>query len=273
MKEFILKYKKALSGTVAILLIGGITMSFQDSPFIYNQFPPVDESYECQRNYNDTVPDKETLKLKDLEKVQAELDRSLLQVTEELKKMDLAKIQREVEASLRSIDMDKIRKDVDMALKNVDMDKILSEVNASLKNINTEFKQADVEKALAEASKEIEKAKLEFKDFDKAALDKEMLNAKREIENARKEIDKIDLDKIINEAKEEINNAKVELKLIKEMFTEMEKDGLINGKKGFTVEYRNKELFIDGKKQPANVTDKYRKYFKKDHFKMTIDKE
>ncbi len=273
MKQFFLKYKKVLSGTIAILLIGGITMSFQDSPFINSQYPPVEEGYDCQKVCTDTVPEKDAMKMKELDKLQEDLDRSLSQVTEELKKMDLAKIQREVEASLKAVDMDKIRKEIDMALKNIDMDKMLAQVTASLKNINSEVKQVDVEKALAEARKEIEKARLELKDIDKDALNKELLNAKKEIEKARVEIDKIDVDKIINEAKAEINIAKDELKLTKEMFVEMEKDGLINAKKGFSVEYKNKELFIGGKKQPAGVTDKYRRYFKKDHFKMTIEKE
>ena len=61
--------------------------------------------------------------------------------------------------------------------------------------------------------------------------------------------------------------------LTKELFTEMEKDGLINPRNGFTVEYKNKDLFINGKKQSEKTTDKYRKYFKQDHFKMTIEKE
>ncbi len=273
MKQFIVKHKKALTGTIAILLIGGVTVSFQDSPIIYSQFPPVEENYECQKVCTDTVPEKEAMKMKEFEKLQADLDRSLLHITEELKKMDLAQIQREVEVSLKAVDMDKIRKEVDMAIKNIDMDKMLADVTASLKNITSEVKQADIEKAIAEATKEIENAKLELKEIDKEALNKEIQNAKKEIEKAKIEIEKIDLDKIINEAKEEINNAKAELNLIKEMFIEMEKDGLINAKKGFTVVYKNKELIIDGKKQPANVTDKYRRYFKKDHFKMTIEKE
>ena len=115
--------------------------------------------------------------------------------------------------------------------------------------------------------------KLEIKDIDQDAIKKELDKAKMEIEKARVEIDKIDMDKIMKEARESIDKAKEELRLTKEMFTEMEKDGLIDPKQGFTIEYKNKDLYIDGKKQSAKTTDKYRKYFKKDHFKMTIEKE
>jgi hypothetical protein len=48
---------------------------------------------------------------------------------------------------------------------------------------------------------------------------------------------------------------------------------LISSKEGFTIEYKNKELYIDGKKQSVKTTDKYQKYFKKEHFKITIEKE
>ena len=57
------------------------------------------------------------------------------------------------------------------------------------------------------------------------------------------------------------------------MFTEMEQDGLINSKQGFNIEYKNKNLYINGAKQSEQVTSKYRKYFKDEHFEITIDKE
>lgn len=275
MKQFILKNKKAIAGTIAILLIGGITMSFQDSPFSYNKFS-VEENSDLQSCIKDTIPGKDctgSLKMKDLENLQIQLDRSLMQVSEEMKKIDFSKLQQEVEASLKSVDMDKIMKDVALSLKSINMDKIMADVSASLEDLNLEDKNEEIEKALNEAKKEIEKAKLEIKDIDQDAIKKELEKAKIEIERSMKEIDKIDMDKIMKEARESIDKAKEELKLAKEMFTEMEKDGLIDPKQGFTIEYKNKDLYIDGKKQPGKTTDKYRKYFKKDHFKMTIEKE
>ena len=70
-----------------------------------------------------------------------------------------------------------------------------------------------------------------------------------------------------------LKKAKTELKDTKEMISEMEKDGLVDSKKGFELEYKDKVLYIDGKKQTEKVTEKYRKYFKKEHFKIRIDKE
>ncbi|MDQ6756439.1 MAG: hypothetical protein M3004_05845 [Bacteroidota bacterium] len=60
---------------------------------------------------------------------------------------------------------------------------------------------------------------------------------------------------------------------VKEMTTEMEKDGLINKKEGYNIEYKNKELLINGKKQSNEVTEKYRKYFKGEDFQIKRSKE
>jgi hypothetical protein len=272
MKQFILKHRKAFTGTFAILLIGAVTMSFQDSHFANSQFYAADE-YSIESTCADTLPDKEGMKMKDLEKLQSTLDESLEKVYVELKNRDLSKLQKEIETSLKDVDMDKIRKDVDNALKSMDMEKIMADVSSSLKSLNNNYKNEEIEKALAEARKEIEKAKLEIKEIDRDAIKKELDNAKKEIEKSKIEIDKIDITKIMDETRAGIDKAKAELSLRKEMFNEMEKDGLIDPKKGFTIEYKNKELLIDGKKQSEKTTEKYRKYFKEDHFKITIDKE
>lgn len=273
MKQFILKHKKAITGTLAMLMMGVITMSFLDSPLGYNKFTGEDEfAYEgCS---TDTLPEKEGIKMKDFDKLQDQLDKALGKVDAELKGLDFSKIQKDaMESALKAVDMDKIMKNVELSLKNIDLDKIMSDVSTSLKNVDLNFKSAEIEKALAEAGKEMEKAKLQLKEIDKETIKKEMEKAKQEIEKSKREIEKIDMTKIMDEARAGIDKAKDELKLTKEMFTEMEKDGLIDSKAGFTIEYKNKELYIDGKKQDEKTTGKYRKYFKEDHFKMTIEKE
>lgn len=266
MKQFILKHKKAITGTLAMLLIGSITMSFLNSPLGYNKFTGEDD-FVYESSCTDTLPEKEGIKMKDFDKLQTQLDKVLGEVDAELKGIDFIKIQKDAMAlALKEVDMDKMMKNVELSLKNIDLDKIMADVSTSLKDVSLHFKSVEIEKALAEAGREIEKAKLELKEVDKEAIKKELVKAKKEIE-------KIDMSKIMDEARAGIDKAKDELKLTKEMFTEMEKDGLINSKAGFTIEYKNKELYIDGKKQDEKTTGKYRKYFKGDHFKMTIEKE
>lgn len=276
MKQFILKNKKAITGAIAILLIGGITMSFQDSPFSYTKFSVQEDLAPTPKCNLDTVPEKEysgSMKMKDFDNLQNVLDKSILDAVAEIKKIDFAKIQKDIESSLKAVDMEKIMADVSRSLKAVDMDKLLAEVKSSLNDIDLEGKNEEIEKALREAKKEIEKAKMEIKDIDGDKIQKELEKARLEMEKSKVELNKLDLNKIMSEAREGIDKAKEELKLTKEMFNEMEKDGLINSKEGFTIEYKNKDLYIDGKKQSEKTTDKYRKYFKQDHFKMRIDKE
>ena len=272
MKQFILKNKNALAGAFALLIIAVITSSFIDMPYAYNKITGLDEyHYTYTKHCKDTVPVKEKMSMEDFDKMQNDLDRSLLQVNEELEKMDFSKMQKDLEASLKKIDMKKIQRDVELALKNIDMEKMMAEISSSLKELKMDTRSAELEKALTEAKEKIEKANAEIKNIDKNAIKKDLEKAKKDIEKARLEIDKIDLDKIKVDVREGIDKAKAELKLTKEMFTAMENDGLIDTIKGFSIEYKDKVLYIDGKKQDEKTTDKYRKYFKQDNFKITID--
>lgn len=266
MKQFILKNKKSISYTLAMLLMGFIAMSFLNSPVGYDEFTGENE-YISESTCLDTMPDKEGIKMKDFDQLQAQLETVLGKVGAELKGIEFEKLQLEAATrALKEMDMEKVMKSVEQSLKSIDLDKSLADISVSMQDLKADYNQEDVEKALAEAKKEMEKAKLEIKDFDKSAFKKEM-------EKSMLEIEKIDMNKIMDEARAGIDKAKEELKLTKEMFTEMEKDGLINKKAGFTIEYKNKELYIDGKKQDERTADKYRKYFKQEHFKMKIEKE
>ena len=269
MKQFILKHKNAVTGIVAALLIGGVTMSFQDSNF-FNQ------GYNDQDVLTDTVPDRhpgDHMKMKDFDKLDEQLDKVLDQLGTQLKNINFGEIEKTVEASLKAVDMESIMKTVEITLKNIDIDKIVEDATTSLKNIDWEGKEGEIKAALKEAKEGLEKTKIEIKKIDTDEIKKELANAKKEMEKAKIEFKNIDMDKIMKEAKEGINKGREELRQLKTMFNEMEKDRLVNAKDGFTIEYKDKELYIDGKKQPEQVTDKYRKYFDQDHFKITIDKE
>ena len=54
--------------------------------------------------------------------------------------------------------------------------------------------------------------------------------------------------------------AKEKLMETRKITTEMEKDGLINPNEEFTIEFKNNELLINGKKQSKKLVEKYRKY-------------
>ena len=81
----------------------------------------------------------------------------------------------------------------------------------------------------------------------------------------------VDLDALSRQMSATIEKAKAEMKEYKGFVDGLEKDGLINKKEGYTIQHRNGELIINGKKQPADVYNKYRTFLKK-HEKFTIKK-
>jgi hypothetical protein len=75
----------------------------------------------------------------------------------------------------------------------------------------------------------------------------------------------------MEKARQEVDKAKDEVKGFQEMIYAMEKDGLLNTKEDYSIEFRKDELSINGKRQSAEIFNKYKKYFKKD--RLTIRKE
>ena len=150
--------------------------------------------------------------------------------------VDMDMVNEQLKEAMKQIDMAKIKMDVDKAMKEVDMEKVNEQMKEAMKQIDMTKLDADLKKL------EIEMKGLGPK------IEKEMENAKASIEKA-----------------------KVEMKEYKSFVDGLEKDGLINKKEGYTIQHKNGELIINGKKQPAGVYNKYRSFLKK-HDKFTIKK-
>jgi len=268
MKKFILGNKNSIAGIAACLLLSGITMSFQDTPYV-NQI--IDN-----RTDPDTIPDKfsnSTMKMKELDGILKKLDKDMINVVDEMKDMELELIQQQAELALKEIDINQIMKNVEESLENIDVTELMADIKISLEDIDWKDKEGEIREAMQDAREEMEKVKIELKDIDKDEIRKDLQHARLEIEKSGMELKNLNMESIMNEAKKGMNAARSELQQLKAMFTEMEKDGLINQGKGFSIEYKDRELFINETKQSHQITDKYRKYFKQDHFKIKIEKE
>jgi len=214
-----------------------------------------DTTVPKQRNY-----DKDEFRMKELDEAMKRLDIEMKNLTlhikgldteisktikEALAGIDFEKIGREADAELKKIDFEKIRKEVQEELKEIDFDKINAEVQQSLKEAREEIKKVDMQK-LQNEMKELQ-LKLNSSEF------------KKEIEDAMKD------------AKKEIEKAKQELRDLKDFTDALQKDGLIDKKKGYTVEWtKDGDLIINGKTQPKEIADKYSRYYKKDGYKIKI---
>lgn len=248
---------------IFICLIAFTAMAFQDSTKIRKS---------VQKTIVDTVPEKNDMdieiNLKDIDKT---IKESLELAEKSMKAVDWNKMSQQIKESMKSVDMAKLQLDVAKSMKEVDWSKMQAEINRSMKDIDMAKMQMDIQKEIKEGMKninteELKKSMEELKKLNFDDLKKEMENLKKNLDVNKDQI-KMELDK----ARLEMLKAKTGLGEVKEMTSEMEKDGLINKKDTNTIEFRNKELFINGKKQSPETTEKYRRYFKGDNFKFNFN--
>ncbi|MCA6450597.1 MAG: hypothetical protein IM584_09320 [Chitinophagaceae bacterium] len=192
----------------------------------------------------------------DLDKASKELDRAAEELNKNMN-IDFAKMDKELKAAMDE-------------MKKIDFEKISREVQTALAKVDWEKTRTEVERSLREAEKKM-------KDIDKKQIEKEMAKAKEEMSEARLK-SKIDMEKIrkdvekgMAEAKVGIEKAKKEIAQLKEFTESLEKDGLIDRKKGYRIEVKKGELYINGTKQSKEVNDKYRKYFKEEDYSIRSD--
>jgi hypothetical protein len=216
----------------------------------------------------DTTP-RHMNKVKDIDQALEELERGMQQVEKELKKPL---------PPIPPIEPDKIKVDIENSLQKVDFTQMEAELKASMKRLEADLAKAkvDMEKGL----KEIDAAKIK--------ADVQASIAKVDAEKMRREVDKIkqtdfkkmeeDLAKIgpqveqsLKEAKESMAQAKKELTAYKAFIDDLDKDGLIDKEKPYTIEIQNDQLTINGKVQPAEVNNKYRTFLDA-HKKLTVRK-
>jgi hypothetical protein len=217
--------------------------------------------HKSEQSITDTVPkNKADKKIRDLDDVLDELDRTEL-------KFDMEKVNSQLKEAMKQIDMAKIQMDVDKAIKEVDMDKIRAQVEKVTNEIDAAKMQKELKESLASVDWEkMNKQIEEVKKIDMGKLDADMKKMEIEMKGIGPKIEKE-----MENAKASIEKAKVEMKEYKSFVDGLEQDGLINRKEGYTIEHKNGELIINGKKQPTDVYNKYKTFLKK-HEKLTIKK-
>src|SRR6476469_508666 len=182
--------------------------------------------------------DKDEFRMKELQEAMKQLDLQMQKLDLHMKDIDL-KISKQVQEVLANVDMEKINNEVQENLKNVDIDKIKLEVDKSVKDAQEQIKNIDMDK-----------------------MKLQMQELKKKIKNT------------IKDTKERIKKKKKNLQDIKDFTDQLQKDGLIDKKKGYSIEWKNGgQLYINGKKQPKEISDKYKKYYKKDGWRIEMNGE
>lgn len=241
---------------------------------------------------HDTVPKKSG---RDLDKELKDLEQGKKALSD-LKDKDWDKIHRDIENAMKNIDFEKIRLQTEAAIEKIDFDKIGKDIEASLAKIDFDKIEKDIQLAVDEVSKidkeqikkEIEKARTEVneqlqkkewrkemeevKKIDLKHLEQEMEKVRKDLAKVKDELsrEKFDMKETMKKAHADIDKAKEQLQGYQEMIYSMEKEGLLTTSTDYTIEFKNGELSVNGKKQPAEVANRYKKYFDKDS--ITIKK-
>ncbi|HEX8334458.1 MAG TPA: hypothetical protein VF622_17675 [Segetibacter sp.] len=242
--------KQHFTATRLVLLLGVTAASICISGFREKDSVKV-KSFRTDYGGDTTIPGKRnSISDVELDKAMQQLDKQMLQLDVQMKKLDLGKIQKDIDASINKIDFEKIGKEVQASLAKIDWNQI----------------QGDVKEAM-EKVKKVDMVKVQ-EEMKKVTAEMEMLKIDVNINSERI---KKDVGEAMEKAKVSMEKAKVELKLMKEFTDALEADKLIDKKKAYKIEVKGGELYINEKKQSKEISDKFRKYFKKDDYSIQSD--
>jgi hypothetical protein len=211
-----------------------------------NQFNNIDQTDTVPKNnYN-----KEYFNSDEFNKAMKELDKSMDNLDIQMKNLDV-NIDKQVEESLSKINFDEIEKQTEASLKAIDWNKMQQQVDNSMKNAQQAIAKIDFTK-MQNQMKDLQE-KFQSQEF-KSQFDSEKLHKQ--------------IDDAMSKAKEGIEKAKEKLQQMKEFTNALTADGLIDKKKGYTIEWKDGDLIINGKEQPKSISNKYRKYESDGKIKM-----
>jgi hypothetical protein len=140
--------------------------------------------------------------------------------------------------------------------------------------VDIQLAMKEAQKGMAEARKiNFDKLKADMQ-ATKVQWDKQKLKLDDQLKVTREQLqqNKAGMKQELEKAKADVEKAKAELQLYKSGIDEMDKNGLINSKEDYTIEFLNRELFINGVKQSQEITDHYAAYFKKDNVLIRKEK-
>jgi len=228
MKKILKQLSLAFSLAPSTLLL----LCSWESPGMYN-YP----NRVLASNYihNDTIPQD---KQDEFDKAMKELNEGMKNLNEQMKNLNV-NIEKQVKAALSAVDMEAISKQTQETMKAIDWSKMQQEINNSVQLSRDEI------------------AKIDFK---KIQDQMQTMQEKFKSEEFKSQFDHEKMQKQMDEARKSIEKAKQKLQEMKAFTDELEADGLIDKKKGYTIEWKAGELYINNNKQPKDISDKYRRY-------------
>ncbi|MEX6687618.1 hypothetical protein QTN47_08955 [Danxiaibacter flavus] len=235
-----------LIGIASLITIGIVSIAWQKKE-------PVKEKKPGYSNYEDTTKRKKYLTNKDME----EVDKAMGNLNINLDDLDV---------QMKNINMDSINIQIKKAMAQVDMQKINADVQVALKNAEEQMKKVDWDKMKVDVDKAMVEAKQAIAQIDTKAIQAQVQAALKNVQdielknNINMQDISVQVKKGMEQAKVGIEKAKAHVKELKTFVSELEKDGLIDTKKEYKIEWKGDDLYLNDNKQPKEVSKKYGKY-------------
>lgn len=162
-----------------------------------------------------------------------------------------------LDTQLHAIDYQKIVSD---ALSRVDFQKIGKEVSDALKNVDWSKIQATVDQSLREAQKQVANINMD-------QLNEQMKNLQVKLNSRefRSNFDSAHLQEQIQlamqSAKDAIAKARMEMQEPVSLPGALAKDGLLDLSKSYVIKLKNGILYINGKAQSPEISEKYQPFY------------
>ena len=221
------------------------------------------------------------------------------EVENAMKNVDWKQINKDIETAMKNVDWNQMNKDVDNAMKNINWKQINKDIRANANgdanvNIDTNGIQESIRMGMDAARSAMKDVAIPAAQMGMEAA-RNAMNSQEVKEAIRKGMEegRIQSQKAMQEARQEMAlamaNAKVEMKKQKEamqqqriamvkqredmahakadgkyreMLDKMAADKLIDAEKGYKIEKKDGDLYINDVKQSADVADKYKTYLK-----------
>ena len=174
---------------------------------------------------------------------------------------------RSIEKALKSVEY-RLQK-LETELRNKDWEKVENAYRKAIDNINWKQIETDTRRALADVNKKIMLENDIHLDNIKLQINNAKVMADQNLKQMQLSIDH-DLKINLQKATQGLQKAKASLQRLKAFTNDLEKDGLIENGKPYSIEIKDGDLYINDVKQSKKVTKKYREKYK-DYFENDGD--
>lgn len=207
-----------------------------ENPCMYNY---TNRKMDATIHKTDTLPENKT---KDFDKAIEAFNENMTGLNRQMQGIKID-VDKQITKALSSMDFEAMEKQVQESINKINWDKVQQDANISMQKARAQIAKIDV----AKMQKDMQALQQKF--------NSEEFKSQFNNEKWQQQIDAA-----MKNAKTGIEKAKLKLQQMKDFTNALAADGLIDKKKGYTIEWKAGDLYINHQKQSKDIADKYRKY-------------